>query len=106
MWITFFSGGIGLEGGTELLPIVGIKVWIAVSVIQCSELSPLFSVVRSDCLCLTQIGQRFVRGHVHRPDDGRFNMSGVKKSRQMIITQYRRTIREMSGDGLLVLRYD
>src|SRR5947199_757215 len=42
---------------------------------------------------LAQISQPFLWGDVHRTNDGRFNVSGGKESRQMVITQDRRTIR-------------
>ncbi len=106
MRITLFTSGIGLESAVKLLSVLGIKARITMGVVQGSQLRPLFSVVRSDCLCLAQISQRFVCGHVHRADDGRLDMARIKKPRQMIITENRGAISEMSWNGLLILRYD
>src|SRR4029077_15208736 len=75
-------------------------------VVQGSQLRPLLSVIRSGCVCLAQISQWFVCGHVHRADDGRLDMARIKKPRQMIITENRGAISKMSWNGLLILRYD
>src|SRR5436190_1256651 len=87
MRIALFSGGIGLESAVKLLAILSIKPRITVRMIERSQLRPLFSIVRSDCLFLAQIRQRPVCGDVHRADDGRLNVSRIKESRQMIITE-------------------
>src|SRR5437762_14023073 len=106
MRITFLTCRVGLQSAVKLLPIFGIEGGITLGIVQGSQLGPLLSVVRSDCLRLPQISQRLVRGLVHRPDDGRLDMACIQDPRQMVVAENGGAVGDMSRIGRVIFRYD